>query len=213
MIHDLGYRSIFDACLEDVRTLAEGNEGRVLRQIATERGGIDELLRHFRDAKAFQNRKSTNSQETRAGMCQLSTKILLEEFDKLRLLEQLNYSLQEWNPKYLDAFNLDELFDVMNSAAPNLIQLFLSLSDVSPDSMGDEAKRARRYIVFTLAQLSHLRSNHSNFVPAMVTLFMVAAKATKRCLVPLNHIGVVGSYNSALRHLESAAHGALSHLK
>src|SRR5215510_519424 len=49
LVLELGYNSILDACLEDIRVLASTNQDCVIRQLALDTT-FDNLARQFRDA-------------------------------------------------------------------------------------------------------------------------------------------------------------------
>ena len=209
---DAGFKSSLDAALYDCQTLLSTNQPHVIHEMARE-GTLDALAEVFQEAGAFNRRSFRDGNMIGGSLCQLANCILAKEFEKLRKLEQLNYSLVHWDPLYLAAFNFDTIYLAMKHIAPNLVSLFESLANPISDLTPPNAAKERRYIVTTLAQLSHKRNNHTNFLQSFLSLYLAACSAPQRVIAPLNHIGVLGSHTSLLAHTNSAATAALKSLR
>jgi Family of unknown function (DUF6589) len=209
-INECRFKSVLDAAKHDCQNLASNNEHSVLQDIARE-GTLNDIADIFADADAFNCCNFPNDPEIGRGICRLAAGIFKKEFEKLRCIDQLKYSLLHWEPAYLEAFNFDKIFIAMKDAAPCLIELFEEILNIT-DASAQRSTDAHRYIVMIVAQLAHFRNSHTNFIQGFLSLYAASCNVSKRFMPPLNHIGVLGSHSSMLAHLKSAATGASRYL-
>jgi len=121
----------------------------------------------------------------------------------------------------------------MHQQAPNLLRLINSLAGGNPmdstlenatpsNDIGEEehvassdptVRKRERHVVLVLAELAKLRNDHTNFIQAMIALYMYASNVPKRVLTMLSHVGFSVSYSTLQRFLKSAASAASKRLK
>jgi hypothetical protein len=117
-------------------------------------------------------------------------------------------SLARFEPEYIERFSIADIYNEMQTNAPNFIQLLEDLTgqkNANNTSQAD-SEHNQRLIVAAVSILSNLRSRKINLLQGFVGFVLQAFKVPVRVMGILNHLGVSVSYSAIRRAL--TANGA-----
>ena len=144
-----------------------------------------------------------------------ASQVYCDHFESIRKSSVLNHSLaqQSWSPSVLESFNFGSIFSQLQVAGPNLMALLHSfVSPLDQDSSKD-ASDGKRRVVLTICALAHCRNDKTNFVPAMISLYLYASGVGERPMIMMNHFGLGISRRTLGRILNRMAAHARGRLR
>lgn len=208
---NLGFKSVFDASVQEAISVNGVNDStQRLREFAQE-GGFAALFQEMQQSGSFnkRGRPSLVGLPIPAGIpvddiCAMCQTVFQPEWDNVCKLDFLQQPFKEWTPELLSSFDFSNFYTSMKETAPKFMALLESLGRASQNL---EQPKYQRYLVFLVAVLANLRNPRNTFFSGMIGLFLYACRVPKRVIGSLNHLGVSVSYPT-LRRLISDIAGA-----